>query len=323
MSGEGKVVCVTGASGFIASWLVKLLLARGYSVHATVRSLGDPKKTEHLLALDGAKERLSLYEANLIEDGSFDSAVKGCVCVFHTASPVQLTVDDPQAQLIDPAVKGALNVLKSASKVSSLKRVVFTSSIFAVVCEAKVPVFGDMVDETWFSDPLVGMWYHKRSKTMAENAAVKFSQENGMDLVSINPGFVIGPILQPTLNLTSEGFMNLIECGKEVFPDGVYRLVDVRDVAIAHILAFENPKANGRYCVVGNVIQSSEIMKIVDKFYPSLDHSKRCKDGKSLEPLIYNVSRVKVESLGVEFTPVEVSIKDTIESLKDKKLLSF
>ncbi|GKF70054.1 tetraketide alpha-pyrone reductase 1-like protein, partial [Tanacetum coccineum] len=96
MSGEGKVVCVTGASGFIASWLVKLLLARGYSVHATVRSLGDPKKTEHLLALDGAKERLSLYEANLIEDGSFDSAVEGCVCVFHTASPVQLIVDDPQ-----------------------------------------------------------------------------------------------------------------------------------------------------------------------------------------------------------------------------------
>nr|GEZ20827.1 putative bifunctional polymyxin resistance protein, ArnA [Tanacetum cinerariifolium]GFA14339.1 putative bifunctional polymyxin resistance protein, ArnA [Tanacetum cinerariifolium] len=75
---EGKVVCVRGASGFIASWIVKLLLARGYSVHATVRSLGDQKKTEHLFALDGAKERLSLYEANLIEDGSFDSAVKRC-----------------------------------------------------------------------------------------------------------------------------------------------------------------------------------------------------------------------------------------------------
>ncbi|GJX28959.1 cinnamoyl-CoA reductase 1-like protein isoform X2 [Tanacetum coccineum] len=277
----------------------------------------DPKKTEHLLALDGAKERLSLYEATLTEDGSFDSAVNGCVCIFHTASPVQFTVDDPQAQLIDPAVKGTLNVLKSASKVPSLKRVVFTSSIAAVVWGEKVPVFGDMVDETWFSDPL--LWYNA-SKTMAENAAVKFSQENGLDLVSINPGFVIGPILQPTLNTTSEGFMNLIECGKEVFLDGVYRLVDVRDVAIAHILAFENPKANGRYCVVGNVIQSSEIMKIVDKFYPSLDNSKRCKDGKSLEPLIYNVSRVKMESLGVEFTPVEVSIKDTIESLKDKKL---
>ncbi|PWA88945.1 bifunctional polymyxin resistance protein, ArnA [Artemisia annua] len=326
MDGKGKVVCVTGASGFIASWLVKLLLARGYTVHATVRSLADPKKTEHLLALDGAKERLSLYEASLAEDGSFDSAVNGCICVFHTASPVQFIVDDPQAQLIDPAVKGTLNVLKSASKVPSLKRVVFTSSISAVVVGAKGPVFGDTVDETWFSDPLVcqqkNLWYHA-SKTMAENAAVKFSQENGLDLVSINPGFAIGPILQPTLSTSSEGFLNLIECGKELSLDGVYRFVDVRDVAMAHILAFENPKANGRYCVVGNVIHSSVIMKIVDKLYPSLDHSKRSKDGKSLEPLIYNVSRVKVESLGLEFTPMEVSIKDTIESLKEKKLLSF
>ncbi|GKB59112.1 tetraketide alpha-pyrone reductase 1-like protein [Tanacetum coccineum] len=256
MSCEGKVVCVTGASGFIASWLVKLLLARGYTVHATL------------------------------------------MAVYHTASPVQFIVDDPQAQLIDPAVKGALNVLKSASKEASIKRVVFTSSIATVMFGAKVPVFGDMVDETWFSDPLIcqqkNLWY-QASKTMAEDAAVKFSHENGLDLVSINL----------------------------VFPDGVYRLVDVRDVAIAHILAFENPKANCRYCVVGNVIQSSEIMKIVDKLYPTLDQSKRCKDGKSLEPLIYNVSRVKVESLGVEFTPVEVSIKDTIESLKEKKLLSF
>ncbi|PWA69999.1 cinnamoyl-CoA reductase 1 [Artemisia annua] len=307
MSGEGKVVCVTGASGFIASWLVKLLLARGYSVVATVRSLGDPKKTEHLLALDGAKERLSLFEANLIEDGSFDSAVKGCVCVFHTASPVQFIVDDPQAQLIDPAVKGTLNVLNSASKVPSLRRVVLTSSMASVLFGAKVPVFGDVVDETWFSDPTVcqkrNSWYCV-SKTMAEDAAVKFSQENDMDLVVINPGFVIGPILQPTLNNTSKRFMNFIKTGEDVFSDRVYILVDVRDVAIAHILAFEKPEANGRYCVVGNV--SSEIMKIVEKLYPTIDHSRRYKDSKGVESLIYSVSRVKTEGLGVEFTPLEV-----------------
>ncbi|GJY40573.1 cinnamoyl-CoA reductase 1-like protein isoform X2 [Tanacetum coccineum] len=326
MSGEGKVVCVTGASGFIASWIVKLLLHRGYSVHATVRSLGDPKKTEHLLALDGAKERLSLYEANLIEDGSFDSAVEGCVCVFHTASPVQLIVDDPQAQLMDPAVKGTLNVLKSASKVPSLKRVVLTSSMATVSYGSKVPVFGDVVDETWSSDPIycqkIKLWYVV-SKIMAEDAAVKFSQGNGMDLVSINPGYVIGPILQPTLNVTSEGFMNLIKTGKDVFPDKVYILADVRDVALAHILAFENPEANGRYCVVESVIHSSQILKIVEKLYPTLDHSEKYKDSKGVESLIYSVSRVKTEGLGVEFTPLEVSIKDTIESLKEKNWLSF
>lgn len=326
MSGEGKVVCVTGASGYIASWIVKLLLHRGYSVHATVRSLADPKKTEHLVALDGAKERLTLFEATLTEEGSFDAAVDGCVCVFHTASPVLLSVDDPHAQLVDPAVKGTLSVLKSAVKVPSLKRVVLTSSMAAVVFSAKIPESGAVVDESWFSDPVLceqkKLWY-MLSKTLAEDAAVKFSKENGLELVAVNPGYVIGPILQPTLNMTSEGFMRLIKTGQEVFADGIYRLVDVRDVAIAHILAFENPEANGRYCVVGNVIHSSEIIKIVDKLYPTLGLYKGYKDGKDVEPQLYTVSRVKAEGLGVEFTPLEVSIKDTIESLKEKNLLSL
>ncbi|KAK3038786.1 hypothetical protein RJ639_027373 [Escallonia herrerae] len=197
MSGAGKVVCVTGASGYIASWLVKLLLDRGYTVKATVRSLNDPKKTEHLLALGGAKERLHLFEANLVEEESFDSAIDGCDGVFHTASPVYLSVTDPQAELIDPAVKGTLNVLRSCAKVSSVKRVVVTSSTASVISNNK-PLKPDVA------------WY-PLSKTLAEEAAWKFGKENGIDMVMINPGFVIGPCLQPTLNLTSEAILNLVK----------------------------------------------------------------------------------------------------------------
>ncbi|XP_065616920.1 phenylacetaldehyde reductase-like isoform X2 [Quercus suber] len=154
MSGTEKVVCVTGASGYIASWLVKLLLQRGYTVKATVRDPNNPKKTDHLLALDGAKERLKLFKANLLEEGSFDSVVDDCVGVFHTASPVFLAASDPQTELIDPAVKGTLNVLKSCSKFSSIKRVIVTSSIAAIMCSRK-PLTSDVIlDETWFSDPV-------------------------------------------------------------------------------------------------------------------------------------------------------------------------
>jgi nucleoside-diphosphate-sugar epimerase len=98
MNGEGKVVCVTGASGYIASWIVKLLLLRGYTVRATVRNPMDTKKTNHLLTLEGASERLKLFKSDLLEEGSFDQAIEGCDGVFHTASPVSLTVTDPQAR---------------------------------------------------------------------------------------------------------------------------------------------------------------------------------------------------------------------------------
>ncbi|KAM6555123.1 hypothetical protein CsatB_015885 [Cannabis sativa] len=213
MSGEGKVVCVTGASGFIASWLVKLLLQRGYTVKASVRDLSDAKKTEHLISLDGAKERLQLFKANLLEEGSFDSVVDHCECVFHTASPLTFTVNDPQAELIEPALKGTLNVLRSCAKVSSLKRVVLTSSTSSLIFNG-TPLTSDMViDETWYSDPLYcensKLWY-MLSKTLAEEGAWKFAKENGIDLVSLNPGFVIGPFLQPTLNFTMEMILNII-----------------------------------------------------------------------------------------------------------------
>ncbi|KAL9994005.1 putative cinnamyl-alcohol dehydrogenase [Helianthus debilis subsp. tardiflorus] len=324
MSAEGKVVSVTGASGYIASWLVKLLLDRGYTVHATVRFLDNPKETQHLLALDGAKGRLSLFEANLTTEGSFDSAVSGCICVFHTASPVTFaSVDDPQMELLDPAVKGTLNVLKSAAKVQSLKRVVLTSSLAAVLFCDKLRC--GVVDETWFSDPAIceqrKLWY-QLSKTLAERAAVNFSKENGLDLVVINPAYVIGPLLQPTLNFTSEAFMRFIETGKEVFADGIYMLVDVRDAATAHILAFEKAEANGRYCIVGDVVRSSEIKMILDKLYPDLGYCLGYKD-KCVETKLYCVSKAKAESLGVEFTPLEVSLKDTVESLKEKKFMNL
>ncbi|KAG6630779.1 hypothetical protein CIPAW_13G043800, partial [Carya illinoinensis] len=241
--GTEKVVCVTGASGYIASWLVKLLLQRGYTVKASVRDPNDTKKTEHLLTLDGAKERLHLFKADLLEEGSFDSLVDGCEGVFHTASPVFMNPTDPQAELIDPALKGTLNVLRSCAKVSSVKRVVITSSMAAVAFNGK-PLGPDVViDETWFSDPAFceksKLWY-MLSKTLAEEAAWKFAKENGTDVVAMNPGWVIGPLLQPTLNNSVEPVLKLIN-GLDRFPNVTDRWVDVRDVAIAHILAFENP----------------------------------------------------------------------------------
>ncbi|CAL9004187.1 unnamed protein product [Prunus brigantina] len=324
MRGGRKVVCVTGASGFIASWLVKLLLQRGYIVKATVRDPNDPKKTEHLLTLDGAKERLHLFQADLLVEGSFDLAVDGCEGVFHTASPVIFSSTDPQEELLYPAVKGTLNVLKSCVKFPTVKRVVLTSSMASVLNNGKPLTPDVVVDETWFSDPLVcedlEAWYFL-SKTLAEEAAWKFAKGNGIDLVTLNPAYVIGPLLQPTLNATVEMVLNLKKDMQEANKPN-YISTDVRDVAYTHIQAFEVPSANGRYCLVGHVTPVFKALKILQQLHPIFCPPEKFEDGSPSEPT-FQVSQEKAKSLGVSFLPLEVSLRDTVESLKEKGFLKI
>ncbi|KAG6762314.1 hypothetical protein POPTR_009G052000v4 [Populus trichocarpa] len=323
-SGAGKIVCVTGASGYIASWLVKLLLSRGYTVKASVRDPNDPKKTEHLRALNGAQERLQLFKANLLEEGSFDSIVEGCEGVFHTASPFYHDVKDPQVELLDPAVKGTLNVLGSCAKHPSIRRVVLTSSVAAVAYNGKPRTPDVVVDETWFSDPNLcresKVWY-VLSKTLAEDAAWKFAKEKDMDMVAINPAMVIGPLLQPTLNTSAAAILSLIK-GAQTFPNASFGWINVKDVANAHIQAFELSSASGRYCLVERVAHYSEVVKILHELYPDLQLPEKCADDKPYVP-IYQVSKEKAKSLGVEFIPLEASVKETVESLKEKGFVSF
>ncbi|KAG6424866.1 hypothetical protein SASPL_115288 [Salvia splendens] len=343
-----KVVCVTGASGYIASWLIKLLLQRRYTVKATVRNLRDSSKVAHLTSLEGANEKLRLYEADLLEEGSFDSAVDGCQTVFHTASPVALSVSDPQVlipnlippfingvnysidytfwhlqtQLIDHALKGTVN---SCIKSSTINRVVITSSIASVMFNHDSLNLSDdvIVDETMFSDPIFCRekkeWY-ALSKTLAETATWKMARENGLDLVTLHPGFTIGPPLQPSLNLSCVALLNLIKQGKQLLPNGVYRYVDVRDVALAHIIAMENPSANGRYCLVGRVAYSFEAFDILKLNFPSLNLPTT--ENRPTKPP-YQVSRKRAESLGISFRPLEESLKDSVECFRDRNLITL
>lgn len=319
-NGNNTVVCVTGASGYIASWLVKLLLQHGYTVKATVRDLNDPKKTEHLLALDGAKERLQLFQADLLKDGSFDAVVEGCDGVFHTASPFFIHTDNPQEDLIDPAVKGTLNVLSSCSKVPSIKRVVLTSSVAAVMYNGSPLTPEVVVDESWFSDAEfckeTKLWY-PLSKTLAEEAAWKFAKEKGINMVTINPAMVVGPLLQPTLNTSARAIFSLINAS--TYLNITVGCVHVNDVANAHILAFETPSASGRYCISESVLHFSELVQILHKLYPSFKLPDKCVDDT---PIVkYQFSKERAKELGINYTPLEEGVKETVESLKEKKFL--
>ncbi|EAZ42146.1 hypothetical protein OsJ_26710 [Oryza sativa Japonica Group] len=192
VSGGGRTVCVTGAGGFIASWLVKLLLEKGYAVRGTVRNPDDAAKNAHLMALAGAAERLTLVRAELLDKESLAAAFAGCEGVFHTASPI---TDDPE-KMIEPAVSGARNVITAAADAGGVRRVVMTSSIGAVYMGGGG---GEEVDETCWSDldhcRDTGNWYCY-AKTVAEQAAWELAKERRLDLVVVNPSLVLGPLLQ-------------------------------------------------------------------------------------------------------------------------------
>jgi dihydroflavonol-4-reductase len=128
-------VGVTGAAGFIAMHIIKLLLIKGYNVNATMRSLKDEEKIKEFknaVISEDSKGSLELFEADLSEFGSFKKCFENCSVVLHTASPFQLVVENPEKDLVEPAVKGTENVIKECLNNSNIKRVVVTSSMISV-----------------------------------------------------------------------------------------------------------------------------------------------------------------------------------------------
>nr|XP_025882090.1 cinnamoyl-CoA reductase 1 isoform X3 [Oryza sativa Japonica Group] len=202
--GRTKTVCVTGAGGFVASWLVKLLLSRGcYTVHGTVRDPGDAKNA-HLMSLDGAAERLRLFKADLLDYGSVAAAIAGCDDVFHVACPVLLSAPNPEVDILAPAVTGTTNVLKACSE-AKVGRVVVVSSVSAAMVNPNWSE-GKAIDEDCWSDVdycrATKNWY-TLGKTLAEIEAFDYAKRSGLDLVTLCPSLVIGPLLQPTVNASS------------------------------------------------------------------------------------------------------------------------
>nr|UQE85536.1 cinnamoyl-CoA reductase [Bacopa monnieri] len=310
----GKVVCVTGAGGYIASWLVKLLLEKGYTVRGTVRNPGDPKNS-HLREMEGAEERLILCKADLNDYESLREAIAGCDGVFHTASPV---TDDPE-QMVEPAVNGAENVIRAAAE-AKVRRVVLTSSIGAIYMDPNRDP-EKVVDETCWSDldfcKNTKNWYCY-GKAVAEQAAWDSAKDLGVDMVAINPVLVIGPLLQPTVNASILHIMKYLTGSAKTYANSVQAYVHVKDVALAHILLFENPTASGRYLCAESVLHRGDVVEILAKFFPEYPIPTKCSDEKNPRKKPYKFSNQKLKDLGLEFTSVKQALYDTVKSLQEK-----
>ncbi|KAL0342180.1 UNVERIFIED_CONTAM: Cinnamoyl-CoA reductase 1 [Sesamum calycinum] len=310
----GKLVCVTGAGGFVASWLVKLLLEKGYSVRGTVRNPDDPKNS-HLKELEGAEERLILCRADLNDYQSLRDAINGCDGVFHTASPV---TDDPE-EMVAPAVNGAKNVIRAAAE-AKVGRVVLTSSIGAIYMDPNRDP-DKVVDETCWSDlefcKNTKNWYCY-GKVVAEQAAWDSAEEFGVDLVVINPVLVLGPLLQPTVNASVLHILKYLTGSAKTYANSIQAYVHVKDVALAHVLLFEAPAASGRHLCAESVLHRGEVVEILAKFFPEYPIPSKCSDEKNPRKKAYKFSNQKLKELGLEFTPVKQCLYDTVKSLQEK-----
>jgi nucleoside-diphosphate-sugar epimerase len=252
---KNKPVFVTGATGYIAGWLVKKLLEEGITVHAAVRDPDNKNKLKHLDKIAGkATGNIHYFKADLLDEGSFEAGMEGCELVFHTASPFTSKFKNPQKELVDPAVLGTRNVLEQAGKTDSVKRVVLTSSCAAIYNDCKdlenIPD-GILTEEIWNTSASLKYQPYSYSKTLAEKEAWKIHDaQSKWKLVVINPCMVMGPVLNPQ-ETTSESINILKQFGDGKMKMGVPNmgigLVDVRDVAMAHFNAGYTPEAEGRH----------------------------------------------------------------------------
>lgn len=338
-------VLVTGATGYVAGWIVKGLLEAGCTVHAPVRDPDNAAKLKHLSDIAAnAPGEIRYFKADLLEDGSYDEAMQGCAVVFHTASPFTVDVKDPQKELIDPAVKGTRNVLEAANRTDSVKRVVLTSSCAAIYGDnadiANAPN-GRLDESVWNASSSIAHNPYFYSKTLAEREAWKIAEaQDRWRLVVINPSLVIGPALQA--RPTSESFNILRQMGGGALKSGAPRwgmgAVDVRDLADAHLAAGFEPEANGRNIISGHETDMLEIaLTLQDRYGKDYPLPKRAapkwlawlmapmlSDGLTRKAVANNVdipwradNSKGMRELGATYRPLKTSMEEMFQQMID------
>uniref|UniRef100_A0A7S2XDM2 NAD-dependent epimerase/dehydratase domain-containing protein n=1 Tax=Lotharella oceanica TaxID=641309 RepID=A0A7S2XDM2_9EUKA len=313
------LVCVTGASGYVASVLVQTLKDKGYRVRGTVRNV-----TRY--QLEPVFQDVELFAADLVEEGSFDEAFHGCNAIFHCASPFISKYTDPEEELIRPAVEGTLNVLRSAVK-AGVPNVVVTSSTAAIGPPQfnldKLPKDKTFSEEDWNVDSTLEHGAYRLSKRRAEEAAWNFARDHpGLRLSVINPSFVIGPpVLTRASGVSVSTFVNMLngEMKETGCKGSCFGAVDIRDVAEAHVRALETPAASGKRFLVSSIegysqLEFADILRSSNElkgYHPGLPTHLS-------SPVAYRprYNRARAEKiLGIRFRPIEESVLDMARKL--------
>ncbi|KAK1685630.1 hypothetical protein QYE76_046478 [Lolium multiflorum] len=310
-----KSACVTGGDGYIASALVKMLLEKGYAVKTTVRKSDDLEKVPHLKDLQ-ALGPLDVFRADLEDEGSFDDAVAGCDYAFLVAAPVNPNTENPEKEVIELAVNGTLNVMRSCVRAGTVKRVVLTSSAAAVSDRPLLEGDGHVLDEESWSDVdflrenhTIG-WAYAVSKVLVEKAACAFAQEKGISLVTVCPVVVVGAAPATRVNTSVLDVLSLLSGDDERIrileliqrASGSIAMVHVDDLCRAKIFVAEaeDEAASGRYICCSLNTTGVELARFLAAKYPQYNVKIDRFSGLPEKPRV-RISSAKLVGEGFEF----------------------
>lgn len=306
-------VLVTGATGYVAGWVVKMLLDAGITVHGAVRDPNNAFKVDHLKQMaDASPGTLKLFKADLLEPGSHDEAMQGCRIVMHTASPFldSSKISDPQRDVVDPALEGTRDILEAANRVPSVERVVVTSSIIAIFDPAAEPHI--LTESDWNESAAIETGAYALSKVLAEREAWKIAgAQSRWKLVVINPGFIIGEGTSASQTSASFDYFRKFIDGsyKNGVPDFSVGTVDVRDVAEAHLRGAFIPEAEGRHIISAETLSLNDKIRILKEklgeeryaFPPDAPPDAQSR------PMMLDNGKSK-SALGMEYRPLEPAL---------------
>lgn len=249
-------VVVTGANGHLGFSVVKALRNKGYHVRATVRDINDPEKISLLKEL-----QVEVVQANLQDPQSLDKALSGMDGLFQVAAVFNLLSDNPEEEVIHPNIEGTRNIMEAAHR-AQIKKIIYTSSIAAV---GTIPIGEKPLNEDFWNDKTTEPY--ALSKTLSEKVAWDIAKKHGMNLVTLLPATIIGPDfckLTASLQLIQDALNGKLPMALPM--ELCY--TDVRDVALAHVLAYESKNSQGRYIAATETLSIAEVCRIIKALRP-------------------------------------------------------
>jgi dihydroflavonol-4-reductase len=322
-------VLVTGISGYIGQHCAAELLKQGFEVVGTVRSPAKAEAARAAISNVAPVERLSFREADLLVDEGWDDAMEGCTYVLHVASPFVMAEPKDENELIVPAVEGTHRVIGAAQR-AGVRRMVLTSSTVAMITGKPSGRYGP---DSW-SDVHANIGAYAKSKTLAERAAWDSVSGGDMELVVVNPGFVLGPPLGSEVDGQSVALMTDMIGGKmPMIPDVAMGMVDVRDVATLHVEAVTTEGVAGRRFIaataepvsmahVAEVLREAGYSKVPTRKAPNVAIKLMSLFDRQAKGMLPNLGKMAafdnqatLDILNWKPTPIEVSIREMAASI--------